>query len=274
MQTAEEFTDSVLESARRYYSGDFPNEGRVGCPSPEHIAGIVDSGSMPDEEFREHLMSCSPCFTDFTERCRLRPMLMPTVKSERKAEAESGLKVLGVAAAVIFTLSVAVGSLVLTSSNDRPATDPATDIQSATPSTEDVSTVEATAEPAGGQDAPVRDGLGESEVKNFPEPRATLDLDIARLSVRRGNGSAEKSIEVAAAKQRVVVRLVAGSPPGIYNIFLLDEFGEPVGTAVAVKSDGRRLKADLDLSRTTGAARLCIGYGEEVPDCFSVFIKK
>jgi len=59
----------LLDALGRGLVREFPNPGRTGCPGPDVLKRIA-SRTMPldqAEKWLDHLGSCSPCYSDFSE---------------------------------------------------------------------------------------------------------------------------------------------------------------------------------------------------------------
>ena len=59
----------LLDALGRGLVREFPNPGRTGCPGPDVLQRIA-SRTMPldqAEQWLDHLGSCSPCYSDFSE---------------------------------------------------------------------------------------------------------------------------------------------------------------------------------------------------------------
>src|SRR6202521_1686415 len=59
----------LLDALGRGLVREFPNPGRSGCPGPDVLKRIA-SRTMPldqAEQWLDHLGSCSPCYSDFSE---------------------------------------------------------------------------------------------------------------------------------------------------------------------------------------------------------------
>jgi hypothetical protein len=63
----EDLSEQILRFAQDYQEKAFPNLKREQCPSESDLLEIAKSGSLPDPEFRHHLLYCSPCFQEFRD---------------------------------------------------------------------------------------------------------------------------------------------------------------------------------------------------------------
>src|SRR5262245_3099234 len=89
--------------AREYHSNEFPNPGRTACPDPGALAAAAHSRTPPDQQFRDHLLSCSECFRDYRSAAlssdpARRKMRLPFSIAQRPVRA---LASAGIAAAVL-----------------------------------------------------------------------------------------------------------------------------------------------------------------------------
>jgi hypothetical protein len=91
----------ILDALGRGLLKEFPNPGRAGCPGSDVLKRIAFR-EMPlaeAEKWLDHLTSCSPCYTDFTElQAGYRHRRMQTIL----AIAASILIVVGVAGWALF----------------------------------------------------------------------------------------------------------------------------------------------------------------------------
>src|SRR5688500_10996984 len=78
-----ETPEELVSLAQKYFSHDFPNLGRD-CPTPAEIAKQIESGELPDDSLREHLLACSKCFVTYRERLQRSREVQPAVGSLRR----------------------------------------------------------------------------------------------------------------------------------------------------------------------------------------------
>src|SRR5689334_22686727 len=64
--------DDLTNFARQYFSREFPNPERKGCPSPEKLESIAGSAKIPNKRLQGHLFSCSECFNEYTKAMNVR----------------------------------------------------------------------------------------------------------------------------------------------------------------------------------------------------------
>src|SRR5438067_1790 len=69
-----------LESARAYLSEAFPNPDRAGCPPDSALRSLAFNPRESDATITEHIGTCSPCFTRYSE-------LLAELKAQRQLEA-------------------------------------------------------------------------------------------------------------------------------------------------------------------------------------------
>src|SRR5689334_1269527 len=78
-KTAEE----LIPLAREYFSHEFPNSGER-CPSPDEIVELIESGTLPDDSLRGHLLTCSRCFVTYKERLQKSRDMQPIIAPVRQ----------------------------------------------------------------------------------------------------------------------------------------------------------------------------------------------
>jgi hypothetical protein len=248
----EDFIDELLEFSDDYQSNDFPNIDREGCPAEDVLRKAAYSGRLIDETMREHLLTCSPCFTEF--------------KSLRDVSGTNRIPKVMVAGIGAFTV-IALTAIAFLVFNAFTSEEGAEISRSDTRSSSDSSQTKSAPSPE--QDS--KDTV--SKVKDTPKNIRTFNFDIASNNVVRGGADRLERKMLPAEKVRILVKLSDGSPSGIYIVSLLDEFGRSLSSEIKTRSTGVTLATDLDLSQLGGPARLCIAAGDEIPDCFSVLIK-
>lgn len=253
LEPEDDLLEELLSFGEDYQSQGFPNPDRQDCPGERVIRKALGSGKLLDESIREHLLVCSPCFNEFK-------------KARTESNHKPQFKVMVASAGVIFVLIlslVAVFFLVNDESKGdseivkaipnqdlgiaRTADMPRTDVSTETPSSEPV----------------------------LPLPKRTIEtitFDSSANNIDRSGGGVGSRKSIPAERVNVTVSLAEGSPAGVYRINLLDEFGRSLYPEIKTTSDGVKVTASIDLSRLRGPARLCVGAGDEVPDCFSVFV--
>jgi hypothetical protein len=88
-----------LESARAYLSAAFPNPDRAGCPPDSALRSLAFNPRESDATITEHIGTCSPCFTRYSE-----------LLAEFKAQQELGESPWSRAAAWLRARPVLVGT--------------------------------------------------------------------------------------------------------------------------------------------------------------------
>lgn len=254
-ESEEEAIRELIEFADSYQSNDFPNPEREGCPDGSVLRKAAYSKTLIEESVREHILVCSPCFLAF-KAARENP---PWISLPKVMVAGMSVFIL-VAALVIATIFLKGDSL---------------------ESPEDIARIDQTfgtqIEPSQIQEE------RESERGKFNQVQdndktTTKSIPIARFNseterVDRGGISRTERRPVPSEKVVIEVRLTTGSPAGIYRIGILDEFGRELSSEIRVRSDGNDVRTLMDLTGLKGPARLCIGAGDEVPECFPVTIR-
>lgn len=254
--------DETLEFGRAYYASDFPNPERTGCPTADALVRMARSGALPDDEAREHLLSCSPCFIEFRELREEYSGARPAV-AVKKAFA-AAFSWVGAFVAVIL---IAFG---LYSFAPRSA-DTSQPVEPAPAARADVT--ENPSESAPDALKPSDDSSTRPSTRPN-ETAPTVAFDLAMLAVSRNASDLSAARQVPAGKIRFTVRLRPGSQAGGYSLILFDEFGKSLTSPVLVRSSGKSVSALMDLTTHSGPSRLCVSYGDEVPDCVPLDVVK
>lgn len=248
----EDFIDELLEFGDEYQTNDFPNPDREDCPDGDALSKAARSGRVLDENLREHILTCSPCFTEFKNlRNASTPRLYPKVM----------VAGIGAFTVVIF---VAIAFFLFADWSSKDGTQ-----VSGNKTTGKAESSEPTSAPPLQKD-PTKELTEKSDTA---KDIRTFSFDIASNNVDRGGMKNSERKSLPAENVKIYVRLADGSPSGLYTISLLDEFGRSLSSETGAKSDGVTLTTRLDLTRLGGPARLCIAAGDEIPDCFSILIK-
>jgi hypothetical protein len=286
--------DELAAFAQAYYSTEFPNSKRAGCPTLEALRKAARSGSPPGPDLRLHLFTCSECFRSFrsarighvadavSQPRRLTVgWLLASFRPRFAAVAVSVmcLALLGVGAALMWR----TGSEPLTVAKHEtpqglppPAFEPADRTSQAlsAPQTTIDAQPRAPARPSAAATSPARDRKrGRTQQASAPVP--VVEINLQDDGLQRGAGQADtkqKTIRLSPAKQRLRLRMPQGSPRGRYTVGLVDAYGKTL-VSTSAESDGRILSVGLDLRGLTEKKyRLCVSRGEEAPDCYLVLV--
>lgn len=276
--------------AQEYYSKDFSNPERVGCPGTGAIKFLVRSETLPDDDARQHLFNCSDCFTEYREAmvaCKGAPYLQPT-SWWRTPLSDFKLKPSRALAATAFFILVTAISLISyrlnkdpqLSPDTRPASEqtiPPSNANSHGPSgmTADESMAAATTRlPSKRRRMPQSQTFSRRSDYLVATVAITIDL---REDVMRAAGEArtsgEKIIELPAARTTLLFNLPEGSSKGPYEVRIVDPFGKTLKSTKAISPQGKILRVLLDLRGLAKArCRLCVSRMSEAPDCHQVVI--
>jgi hypothetical protein len=276
--------------AQEYYSKDFSNPEREGCPGRGTIKSLVRSETLPDDNVRQHLFSCSDCFMEYREAMAAykgAPYLHPTswwktLLSDFKLNPTWAL-----AAAAFFILITALGILSYKPNKDSLLLPSAQNIpeQKTLPSNANSSqpsgintgeNITATAKrlPSSPRPKPQSQPLSRRSQALIARVAITIDLreDVMRAAEEAQN-SGEKIIELPAARTSLLFNLPEGSDKGLYEVRIVDPFGKTLKSSRAMSPDGKILRVLLDLRGLAKARyRLCVSRTNEAPDCHQVVI--
>ena len=257
-------TEELVSLAQNYFSHDFPNRGR-NCPTPAELVKQIESGELPDDCLREHLLACSKCFVTFRERQQGSRKMQPEGGSLRRRISDlirdPWVRVL---APSLPALLVALLGILYFSQKNSPEkgtllSSPVNGVNS--------NTNALTIGPP-------------SPVPTDPSNQGERALHVARVDLRnyspqRGNEPGEESPPLRIEQKPTVfmIRLPDGSPRGTYSASIVDAFGKPIKTRTTYSADGKRLTATLDLHNLQNQTyRLCVSRADEPPICFPIAI--
>jgi hypothetical protein len=288
MSRDELFTDpeEVVAFAQAYYATEFPNDGRLGCPSAGELRRAAHSGAPADERLRSHLFACSDCFRSYRSArmsrqapvARWRGRLYAGVASLKShwspvAAGALGLVFLGLITAAYLRHS-RIGSPAVAANYPPPEIQPATP-QEATRA-EAASSVPEPDKASVLPDRPMAKfsprGAGAAGRQTRRQlPLRVVYIDLIADDLSRGDnqaGAGRRVITLKPERQRLRLRMPPGSAAGHYTVKVVDAYGKQILTTAA-RFGGRMLTADLDLRGLSAKPyRLCISREGEAPDCY------
>lgn len=297
----EVITEQIIEYARGYHASDFPNPNRKACPPEDVLIQTIESGNLPDENLRLHLLNCSPCFQDFRAiRSEKSAYLSAPTKTRLDKEKRAWTNVFRqplIAFTALVLLAVSLASALFFALRGQPQSeytartparsDTQPNIESKNQSenkavetldefnrsfqlpetkTKSEKFTKQKSEINKAKTSPKTNPSREYLAKNF------VNLDLTKAAVTRSSGKQEIIFPLKADSVNLNVKLPVNSPAGVYKISLLDEFGKPVIESQIKQANGKNLQVKFDLRNKSGRARLCIAPKGEVPDCLAVKI--
>lgn len=265
-----EIDDELIEAARSYFASDFPNKERTGCPPAKTVRAVAQSSSLPSDELRSHLFTCSECFYEYRSALALRRSAVPARSAARWSNLAFSPRLAFAFATVIVLLALSV--LIVTSLRQRAASPESIvgerDDQAVTSSNEQGATT-------------VKQSEGSPANKNST-PQLALnyrEIDLASYSRYRGGvdegGSPNKPIQLRASFNHLLFRMPQGSEQGSYVVSVVDRaFLDPLETTTGSSSDGKTLAVTLDLRRLAPKDYLLLISREgEAPAYYSVGVQ-
>jgi hypothetical protein len=107
---------------------------------------------------------------------------------------------------------------------------------------------------------------------------SVIRIDLEQFSVLRGpegRNSAEQTMKMFPARNRILFTLSEGSSPGQYDVSIVDAFGKLLISEEARSATGKSLAIVLDMRRLSQKKyRLCVAKKAEIPDCYPLVITK
>ena len=287
-QSAEDFQSFAQE----YYSIEFPNPGREGCPEKAMLESLVRSESLPDREMRRHLFSCSNCFSEYKAAMAvyLKTHSLQPVSRWKFSLFDFKLKPLpGLVAAFSLSLLIFFGLLVnhLYRRSQPSTIAPLSSEQISEPADADPNTETNLLANAGplAADPQLPDGAqsrlpSKSSGRRLRPPPITfairIDLreDVIRdAEVRQSDD--DKFIELPPRRTSLLIDLPDNSRKGLYEIKIVNSFGKPLISGNGSSRDGKMLKVSLDLRGLAEAKyRLCVSRLGEAPNCYQIMISR
>jgi len=259
-----ETPEELVSLAQEYFSHEFPNSGRD-CPSPGEIVELIESGKLPDDALREHLLVCSRCYVTYRERLQRSRDTQPVVGSLRRRISElvhdPWRRVLVASLPVLLITVLAV--FYFRSNNPRKKV---TFVNSPVEVVNANSNVVTTA-PA-------------SPVQIDPSTKIEGAMHVARIDLRtysahRGGETGEEPppVQLEQKPTAFTITLPEDSPAGTYSVSILDAFGKVIKTRNSYSADGKRLTATLNLDNLGNQKyRLCVSRSDEPPNCYPIVI--
>jgi hypothetical protein len=259
-----ETPEELVSLAQEYFSHEFPDSG-CDCPSPGEIVVLIESGKLPDDALREHLLVCSRCFATYRERLQRSRDTQPVVGSLRRGISELAhdpwLRVL---VASLPVLLITVLAVFYFRSNNPP---------------EKVTLVNSPVEVVNANSNVVTTAPA-SPVQIDPSTKIEGAMHVARIDLRnysphRGGETGEEPPPVQLEQKPTAFRITLpeDSPAGTYSVSILDAFGKAIKTQNSYSADGKRLTATLNLDNLQNQKyRLCVSRSSEPPNCYPIVI--
>jgi hypothetical protein len=263
-ESVPETPEELVSLAQEYFSHEFPDSSD-GCPSPGEIVRQIETGELPDNALRKHLLACSRCFVTYRDCLQTSRDMQPVLGPGRRRISElvrnqwvriliPGLPLLLVALVAVFYYRPKNGK-------------------------ERVTSVNAPVEVMNSNASAVTTG-SPSPVQVAPSNQIDRATHVARIDLRdyspqRGNETGEEppALQIEQKPTAFTITLPEGSPPGTYSVSILDAFGKPIKTRPSYSADGKRLTAILNLDNLRNQKyRLCVSRSDEPPNCYPIVI--
>lgn len=288
----------IHEMAHDYFGGNFPNPQRAGCPPPESFRKLLDEKGLPGDDLRNHLFGCSECFNEYRILLR-RAKSEPVSKKnafllQSKLLMAGGLTVILIALGGLFWFSKtdSNSSLIAQSGNSEIGRSNSAAVKDSENKADE--NAETNSKPAIENQPPVRaenaantarqhgqtnrdKNKRQSTVKIFEPPllaKNEAEIDLSNPVWRdSASGAAQKTVRLEARETRLRVKLPKENPAGVYQVFLVDEFGKTVTEKKLIQAKNQTLVVRFDLRKIGGnQKRLCFAPVGEIPDCVLVNI--
>lgn len=269
-------SDQILYLAQADAALNHPNSESLGCPDNVTLSSLVNSGVLPDEALLNHLLHCSPCFRSF-RRLKKEATRLPMGSPQPGAFAaiQRGRTFYLVASAA--TLSVALVLILVTYSwisEDQQEVAYVKELSSseAQSAASDTYGNSSDADTSETRDVGPRPDARSQQKERIVKTSRTVLINTGNRT-RRGEVSKSSegdSVTIPRTYIQLKVWVAPDSPPGLYVLSVLDEFGRDVLPKISTLKKGIFVTAKLDAEKLIGPARVCVGLKSEIPECSPV----
>ena len=260
-----ETPEELVSLAQEYFSHEFLVSGGD-CPSPNEIIEQIESGKLPDDALRQHLLSCSRCYVTYSERVRRTRNTQPAVVGSLRRRLSQSLRRPWLR---ILVPSLPLLLLVLFAVFYFRPRNPQEKVTSVNPPSEVVN------ENANAATAAPSPSVQTGPSNRIEGPTHVAQVDLRNYSPQRGGetGAEPPPLQVEQKSTAFMITLPEDSPPGAYSVSILDAFGKPIKTRTSYTADGKRLTATLNLNNLRSRNyRLCVSRSDEPPTCYPIVI--
>jgi hypothetical protein len=255
--------EDLVSLAQEYFSHEFPSSGHV-CPSLGEIVQVIESGKLPDDALRGHLLTCSRCFVTYKERLQESRDMQPVVPVRQhlfEFTHYPWLRILVPSLPILLIAAIAVIYF-----RPRNTQEKATSINQPVEVVNANTNVVTDASPSPERIAPW---------KNTERATHVARVDLRNYSPQRGNigGPEPPPRQIEQKPTAFTITLPERSPTGPYSVSIVDAFGKTIKTRRSYSVDGKRLTTTLNLSNLKSQKyRLCVSRSDEPPNCYPVVI--
>lgn len=258
-------SEELVSLAQQYFSHEFRNASR-GCPSPAAMAKQIESGELPDDALRQHLMACSSCFVTYRECLQesrdMQPITVPLRRRIAVLLRNPWMRVLVPSLPVLLLAVVAVVFYLRPNTTQQNVTHVNSPVEVVNANANAVTTTS----PSPVQvDSPTQLDRGTHVAR----------VDLRNYSPQRGSetGQEPAPLQIEQKPTAFTITLPEDSPPGTYSVSILDAFGKQIRTRTSYSADGKKLTATLNLDNLRSRNyRLCVSRSDEPPNCYPIVI--
>lgn len=266
--------EALVQRGRTHFLEDFPNSSGDDCISAGVLNALIDSATLPSDEIREHLLTCSVCFAHYRDELARHRAAASSVAATQSPSLLKTRLVPLVGASVAGIIIIAAITFVALKRDVGPAQTVAS-VNSKTNTTNnslshDQPNAATTPSPETNPERATSDRSQQpSHNSRQLIARNNVDIDLETHNPVRGpNDSPSLPIELRRMHNELTLKLPAGSPKGEYEVSLANPYGRYLKTVKAVSPDGMRLRLGLNLSSVKpGNYLICLGRQTEVPQC-------
>jgi len=254
-----------------HFAKDFPNIKRVGCPSQITLDALAEAKELPADEIRQHLLTCSECFTHYRQTLSHRRALEAVAVPGKPASHVRKFRLVPILGATFVGMFAIAAVIVLLTqrqenSNSSLRADGEPALSGVRPNFRSISPEPPPSNLAIKPEVTVPNGRNKSQAST-DQYRVKIDLEMYN-PLRDANGPQHRPVRLQTRQTELTIKLPAGSPEGRYRISLADPFGTPLQSVEATSRDGIQLRSGLNLSSVTpGQYLICVTREAEVPQC-------
>ena len=263
--------EDLVRLGVNHFAKDFPRLKSVGCPSPITLDALVESEELPPDEIRQHLLTCSECFTHYRQKLSDHHATEAISSAANPAGHVRTFRLVpSLGATLVGIIAIAAVIVLLTR---PPETSHFNLIADSDPARSGMRSGSASISP---EPSP-SDGATKPEaiaVTHRKKPRTSTTQDKATIDLERYNalrdasGPRQRPLRLQTRLTELTIKLPAGSPKGRYRISLADPFGTPLQSAEASSRDGIEFSSNMNLSSVKpGQYLICVTRQAEIPQC-------
>jgi CHAT domain-containing protein len=252
--------DELVQRGMRHFAQDFANPAGEGCIPAGVLNALIHSATLPSDDIREHLLTCSVCFVHYRSELARHRAGASAVTISRSFARSQLVPILGASVLAIAIITLFVFK------RDAARPGPAQTVANVNLNTNTTNNSVSNDQPP--VSTPSQPPQTSRDSRHLIA-RNNVDVDLEMHNPRRTpEGTTSPSINLRRMLNTLRFKLPPGSPKGKYKVSLANPFGHYLRTVEGISRDGLRLRVDLDLSSVkAGNYLVCVGRQADVPQC-------